>query len=234
MAAPENFLLHICPHCSGRIEFPSHGVGDEIDCPHCGRRTVLREHKQTKPETQQPNQQAIGGRRSMLPIAAIGGVVVLAVFVIGALFLAAKEKQKARQDVKTELIAFKVGLRDGLTLADIRSQRKKLNVVFELNKTQLPSNFSLTGLNLYLEASDYFWGKQSGYTRSVIYKLDAMWMEVVLKSDDPSDKVYLTSTKIAQSSDIGRFESEWSPKLFVRKSLTRCGEEVEKLLAQLE
>lgn len=113
MAATENFLIHICPHCSGRIEFPAHGVGEEIDCPHCARRTVLREHKQPKPETPQPAQQVSGGRRSILPIAVVGVVVVLAVLVIGALFFTAKERQKARDDVKTELIALKVGIREG-------------------------------------------------------------------------------------------------------------------------
>lgn len=109
-----------------------------------------------------------------------------------------------------------------------------MNVVFELKKNQLPSNFSLAGLNFYLEASDYFWEKQiNGYTYS-IRKLDATLMEIVLKQDDPLDKVYLTCAKLALASDTGRFDMEWNAKLFVRKSLTRCGEEVEKLLAKLE
>lgn len=43
------FLLHICPHCSGRIEFPDHGAGEAILCPHCGQRTVLR-RDDTPPE----------------------------------------------------------------------------------------------------------------------------------------------------------------------------------------
>ena len=30
-----------CKSCGNRIEFPSHGVGEEIDCPHCGKKTTL-------------------------------------------------------------------------------------------------------------------------------------------------------------------------------------------------
>jgi len=30
-----------CNHCSGNIEFPGHGAGEEIECPHCGMTTVL-------------------------------------------------------------------------------------------------------------------------------------------------------------------------------------------------
>jgi hypothetical protein len=24
-----------CPECSGKVEFPAHGIGEEIECPHC-------------------------------------------------------------------------------------------------------------------------------------------------------------------------------------------------------
>ncbi|HEY5505187.1 MAG TPA: hypothetical protein VIK28_08510, partial [Sedimentisphaerales bacterium] len=30
-----------CPYCSGLIEFPEHGAGEMIDCPHCKRAIVL-------------------------------------------------------------------------------------------------------------------------------------------------------------------------------------------------
>lgn len=35
------FLKCPCQHCGGSIEFPAHGVGLAIDCPHCGTRTKL-------------------------------------------------------------------------------------------------------------------------------------------------------------------------------------------------
>ena len=35
------FLKCPCQHCGGSIEFPEHGVGFAIDCPHCGARTQL-------------------------------------------------------------------------------------------------------------------------------------------------------------------------------------------------
>jgi hypothetical protein len=35
------FLKCPCQHCGGSIEFPAHGVGLAIDCPHCGTKTKL-------------------------------------------------------------------------------------------------------------------------------------------------------------------------------------------------
>lgn len=35
------FLKCPCQHCGGSIEFPVHGVGLAIDCPHCGIKTQL-------------------------------------------------------------------------------------------------------------------------------------------------------------------------------------------------
>lgn len=35
------FLKCPCQHCGGSIEFPAHGVGLAIDCPHCATRTKL-------------------------------------------------------------------------------------------------------------------------------------------------------------------------------------------------
>ena len=34
-----------CVHCRGRIEFPAHGVGEWITCPHCSETTVLRRRR---------------------------------------------------------------------------------------------------------------------------------------------------------------------------------------------
>jgi len=35
------FLKCPCQHCGGSIEFPAHGVGQAIDCPHCATKTKL-------------------------------------------------------------------------------------------------------------------------------------------------------------------------------------------------
>ncbi|GDY23457.1 hypothetical protein LBMAG56_48040 [Verrucomicrobiota bacterium] len=35
------FLKCSCAYCGGHIEFPAHGVGMEINCPHCGQSTLL-------------------------------------------------------------------------------------------------------------------------------------------------------------------------------------------------
>jgi len=36
-----NYVKCLCSHCSGRIEFPEHGAGQGIVCPHCGTETEL-------------------------------------------------------------------------------------------------------------------------------------------------------------------------------------------------
>lgn len=36
-----NFFKCHCQRCGGHIEFPSNGAGMTIDCPHCGKKTVL-------------------------------------------------------------------------------------------------------------------------------------------------------------------------------------------------
>jgi len=33
----DGYLTNYCQHCGGGIEFPDHGVGAEIECPHCSR-----------------------------------------------------------------------------------------------------------------------------------------------------------------------------------------------------
>ena len=35
------YLSNNCPHCGGAIEFPVHGVGEWIECPHCQQRIQL-------------------------------------------------------------------------------------------------------------------------------------------------------------------------------------------------
>lgn len=37
----DSYIKCPCKSCGNSIEFPSHGVGEEIDCPHCGKKTTL-------------------------------------------------------------------------------------------------------------------------------------------------------------------------------------------------
>ena len=39
--AEAGYLSNDCPHCGGGIEFPAHGVGEWIDCPHCREKIQL-------------------------------------------------------------------------------------------------------------------------------------------------------------------------------------------------
>lgn len=35
------FVKSACTNCGGSIEFPEHGLGETIDCPHCGEKIEL-------------------------------------------------------------------------------------------------------------------------------------------------------------------------------------------------
>ncbi len=37
----EQYIKTLCPFCDGSIEFPEHGVGEMIYCPHCGEKIEL-------------------------------------------------------------------------------------------------------------------------------------------------------------------------------------------------
>src|ERR1043165_3293354 len=53
-----SFLKAACQHCCNGIEFPEHGAGSEIDCPHCGKQTLLlplpKEAEAVEPEWMKP------------------------------------------------------------------------------------------------------------------------------------------------------------------------------------
>lgn len=36
-----HYIKSECPHCGGVIEFPEHGAGEVIDCPHCTEKIEL-------------------------------------------------------------------------------------------------------------------------------------------------------------------------------------------------
>lgn len=38
----KQFLKCACAHCGGRIEFPAEVAGQQVDCPHCGKKTLLQ------------------------------------------------------------------------------------------------------------------------------------------------------------------------------------------------
>jgi len=79
MPQPESFAKCVCQHCGGHIEFPAHGAGQKIDCPHCKWPTMLSVSKA-------PSVEVGGGRaarkRVYMAFAIAAGVVVAATGVI--------------------------------------------------------------------------------------------------------------------------------------------------------
>src|SRR5579862_9625170 len=38
----KDYLVCSCKHCGNHIEFPAHGAGQKISCPHCRGETILQ------------------------------------------------------------------------------------------------------------------------------------------------------------------------------------------------
>jgi hypothetical protein len=74
MSQPESFAKCACQHCGGNIEFPPHGAGRTIACPHCGAETLLVESYDAPVEIGAGR----AARKRVFSIIAIGAVVILA------------------------------------------------------------------------------------------------------------------------------------------------------------
>lgn len=74
MPQPESFAKCACQHCGGRIEFPRHGAGQKITCPHCDQPTLLYLGQTTRVAT--------GGervaRKRVYPAFAVAAVIAVA------------------------------------------------------------------------------------------------------------------------------------------------------------
>jgi ribosomal protein S27E len=46
----DEYLSISCPACGGGVEFPAHGIGTVIPCPHCGRRFALFSPEDSPPK----------------------------------------------------------------------------------------------------------------------------------------------------------------------------------------
>lgn len=77
------YLKCLCQQCGGAIEFPAHGVGSTIPCPHCGLNTILHDpaarpdlHEETA-DTTRPRGR---GRQIFLALALIVAAGIAAVW----------------------------------------------------------------------------------------------------------------------------------------------------------
>jgi hypothetical protein len=75
-----------CQRCGKRIEFPSNGVGMTVDCPHCGKPTVLGVAPDSAPATK--------SKKALWMATALIAVVVIAAGGIGAFLWMQKHKSK--------------------------------------------------------------------------------------------------------------------------------------------
>jgi hypothetical protein len=171
-------------------------------------------------------------KRLQIILIAIGSFTLGVGAVIAVLNLNAKAS--ARKEIRSELMQFKVSIQNGLTVDTLRDHKNKLAVCYELNKAMLPKSFSLASLNLYIDTSEHFWQRTSVSRRGGISGADALCIKAVLVEGDPVDDVYLKAADIALSTNSKFFAFEWEPKVFTKKSLSRCGDEVEKLLKTVE
>lgn len=74
-----------CQRCGKHIEFPSNGVGVTVDCPHCGKQTVLGVAKDS-PATATKSKMALWAALGLIAVVALGG--------LGAFLWIQKQKSK--------------------------------------------------------------------------------------------------------------------------------------------
>lgn len=75
-----------CQRCGKRIEFPSNGVGVTVDCPHCGKQTVLGVAPDSAPGTK--------SKKAPWVATALITVVVIAAGGLGAFLWMQKQRSK--------------------------------------------------------------------------------------------------------------------------------------------
>src|SRR4051812_12958678 len=68
---PMEYLSCDCEHCKNGIEFPAHGIGRRISCPHCGAPVTLKKGNAPAPPAPLPKLEAQPLRASVKPVSEI-------------------------------------------------------------------------------------------------------------------------------------------------------------------
>ena len=71
-----DYVKGVCRHCGGHLEFPAEAAGEEIDCPHCGQKTVLAAGSPARPGRKLPGVAIAIGIAACWAIVAIGLLVI--------------------------------------------------------------------------------------------------------------------------------------------------------------
>lgn len=96
-----HYLKGPCQHCGGSIEFPSHGAGLSIDCPHCAQKTVLAVPLATAPPPLPATAPASAGKKKSPLLWVASGVIILAVVGVGGLLLSRSKPSAPAPDQAT-------------------------------------------------------------------------------------------------------------------------------------
>lgn len=96
-----HYLKGPCQHCGGSIEFPSHGMGLAIDCPHCAQKTVLAAPTAATPPPLPAMAPASSGKKKSPLLWIASGVSVLAVVGVGGMLLSRPKPSAPAPDQAT-------------------------------------------------------------------------------------------------------------------------------------
>lgn len=137
----------VCQRCGEHFIFSVANAGETIECPHCGKETILRQiSKNITPPT------VLKTSHNLVPAFIFAGIILVAISIYAVNVIeknrvAARQiaEQKAQlQNAEEQMIppiaALKVRT-EGCTLAELRQSESDVKTAYEINRAQL-SKFS--------------------------------------------------------------------------------------------
>lgn len=152
-------LKQFCAHCGGKISFDSSGAGLTVDCPHCGKQTMLH-----------PPQKAKWNVQKMV-IAGITAVLAVGILIYGLRAKAARDKyESARREaraIQSEIIKLCNGLtisamKNELTVISARSEAERILGLREIHLTS-DQKYWMKALNINLRLLEDGFQKKRSY-----------------------------------------------------------------------
>ena len=169
-----NHLKCSCEQCGGTIEFPVEGVGQTVNCPHCGQQTILfappSEEAQDESFVTADPQPPKGRRNTIVLLALVVALIAAGAFTLRSRLSRSLSNEIARdtptkeQAVKTEPPVLQTNSAapvkasksiDDLKVGPIALEKTKgSSLVYAVGVLRNESNHQRFGVNIELELTD--------------------------------------------------------------------------------
>lgn len=146
------YCVHHCKWCGGGIEFPIEGAGQSIKCPHCDNEEIL-----VPPQDRFPNSSVFGFAKKLLLRRSVQVIVAVVVVIFLIAVRGDSEKAKARDEIRRQVIEFKVALTNGLSFNEFKDQKRRLETSFEYHRKWVPDDTGVILLLARLEGAEEQW-----------------------------------------------------------------------------